>query len=150
MTTIFEKSTRDELIKRINSLDKNSKAQWGKMNIFQMVKHNSFWNSWVVGVGNHQYKQAFIGKLFGKMVLRKMVNDSKPIDKNVPTSRQFKIPEVDGDLDGEKLNWINYTQAFETFDNPKFIHDFFGKMTKEQIGILAYKHSDHHLRQFGV
>jgi len=28
------------------------------------------------------------------------------------------------------------------------MHPFFGKMTKEQVGYLAYKHTDHHLWQF--
>jgi hypothetical protein len=36
------------------------------------------------------------------------------------------------------------------YANPSFFHTFFGKMTKEQVGQLVYKHADHHLRQFGV
>lgn len=31
-----------------------------------------------------------------------------------------------------------------------FMHPFFGKITREQIGYLAYKHDDHHLRQFNA
>ena len=150
MKSIFDKSTRDELITRIKSLNENNQAQWGKMNVFQMVKHNSYWSSWVLGDGHHKYNQSFIGKIFGKIVLKKMIKDEKHLDKNVPTSTQFKIKEPDGDLDGEKSKWIDYTKAFEIYNNPHFIHDFFGKMTKDQIGILAYKHADHHLRQFGV
>ncbi|WP_448634870.1 DUF1569 domain-containing protein [Pedobacter panaciterrae] len=45
---------------------------------------------------------------------------------------------------------MNLIADFENFSNDKFIHDFFGKMTREQIGIFVYKHSDHHLRQFNV
>ncbi len=30
------------------------------------------------------------------------------------------------------------------------IHSFFGKLTGDQYGKLAYKHTDHHLQQFGV
>jgi hypothetical protein len=41
-------------------------------------------------------------------------------------------------------------EAYANYSNPGFVHDFFGKMTDEQIGIFAYKHADHHLRQFGV
>jgi hypothetical protein len=33
--------------------------------------------------------------------------------------------------------------------NAGFVHPFFGRMTQEETGVLAYKHSDHHLRQFG-
>ena len=39
MKTIFDQSTRDHLISRINKLSEESTAQWGRMNIYQMVKH---------------------------------------------------------------------------------------------------------------
>ena len=44
MKTIFDKTTRDELINRINSLNENSNPQWGKMNVSQMVKHCTQWD----------------------------------------------------------------------------------------------------------
>jgi hypothetical protein len=150
MKTVFDSQVREELIERIKSLNKDHKAQWGQMNLFQMVKHNTYWNGWIWGKDKHTYKQVLMGKIFGKMALRKMIKDEKPLDKNIPTSSQFKVKEKNGDLEAEKLKWILLTKAYENYDNPDFIHDFFGKMTKEQIGILAYKHSDHHLRQFGA
>lgn len=42
--TIFEVATREELIRRINSVKEDSKPEWGKMNVYQMVKHNTYWN----------------------------------------------------------------------------------------------------------
>ena len=150
MKTIFDKSTRDEIIGRIATVTADKEAQWGKMNVFQMLEHNTYWNGWMLGEGGHTYQQAFLGKVFGKMALLKMIRDEKPFDKNIPTSAQFKPKETNGDLEAEKLKWVALTEAYENYDNPDFIHDFFGKMTKEQVGILVYKHSDHHLRQFGV
>ena len=150
MKTIFDKPTREELIARITSLNDNSSAQWGRMNVSQMARHNTYWNGWVLGKEAHTYKQAFLGKVFGKTALRKMIKDQKPFDRNIPTSSQFKVEETRGDLEAEKLRWVSLTKAYESYDNPAFIHDFFGKMTKEQVGVLVFKHSDHHLRQFGV
>jgi hypothetical protein len=57
---------------------------------------------------------------------------------------------LSGDLEAEKSKWVDLIKSYENFDNPDFIHDFFGKMTRTQIGVLVYKHCDHHLRQFGV
>ena len=149
MKTIFNSQVREELILRINSLNKDMKSQWGKMNVFQMVKHNTYWNGWILGKENHTYKQVFMGKIFGKLALRKMIKDEKALDKNIPTSSQFKVKELNGDLEAEKFKLISLIKVYEHYDNPDFIHDFFGTMTKEQIGVLVYKHSDHHLRQFG-
>jgi hypothetical protein len=150
MKTIFERSTREALIQRIQSLNENSAAQWGKMNVYQMLKHCTYWDAWILGKGTFVYKQEFIGRLFGKIGLRRMIKDEKPIDRNVPTSNQFKIKEKSGDLAADKLKWIALIEAYESYSNPGFVHDFFGKMTEEQIGLLAYKHADHHLRQFGA
>ena len=75
MRTIFDKETRDELIARINSLNENSKPLWGKMNLYQMTKHNTYWNGWILGEDHHTYKQDFIGKVFGKIALKRMIKD---------------------------------------------------------------------------
>jgi len=148
MKTIFDKSTRDELTNRINSINENSQPVWGKMNVYQMTKHCIIWNEWVLGRGNFVYKQEFLGKIFGKMALRSNTKDDKPLSKNMPAGRAFTIKEKGGDLKTQITIWTNHIIAFEHFANDHFIHDFFGKMTNEQIGIFAYKHNDHHLRQF--
>lgn len=150
MRTIFDKNIREELIDRINKISEDNKAEWGKMNLPQMLKHNTYWNKWILGKENHEYKQSFLGKIFGKIALKKMIRDEKPFDKNIPTSDQFKVKESTGNIESEKSDWISMIKEYESYNNPSFIHDFFGKMTEEQIGVLVYKHTDHHLRQFGI
>lgn len=91
MKTIFNKAEREELIERINTLNSHNMAQWGKMNLYQMMKHCTRWNDWVLGNGGHSYRQEFLGKLFGKMVLKGMVKDDKPMKKNAqPVSLRSK------------------------------------------------------------
>lgn len=148
MKNIFDKNAREELVTRISHLKEDATAQWGKMNLFQMLRHCSMWDEWILGNDKYVYKQAFIGFIFGKIALRRMIKDEKPFDKNVPTSPELKVKETTGDIAAEKQKWMELIRAYEQYSNPGFIHDFFGKMTREQVGILAYKHTDHHLRQF--
>ncbi len=148
MKTIFDATVREELIGRINALNENNTSQWGKMNLYQMLNHCTMWDAWILGKNAPGYKQAFIGRIFGKMALRRMIKDENPLDKNVPTTPWLKIKEKTGDTEALKASWISLIADYKNYSNPAFIHDFFGKMTEEQIGILAYKHSDHHLRQF--
>jgi hypothetical protein len=150
MRTIFDKSTRDELIGRISLLNENSIPQWGKMNIYQMLKHCTLYDEWVLGKQGPNYKQVFIGRLFGKMALKDFIGDEKPLKRNVGTLNNLKVTQSQGDVASEKLKWITLIEDFQNFHNPGFIHSFFGKLTREQIGHLEYKHTDHHLRQFGV
>lgn len=150
MKTIFDKETRGELIIRINSLNDYSNAQWGKMNVYQMTKHCTIWNEWVLGKNNSIYKQEFLGKIFGKMALKSNTKDESPLGKNMPAGKAFTVKDKDGNVEVQKKVWMDLVTEYERFSNGDFIHDFFGKMTKEQIGIFAYKHLDHHLRQFGA
>lgn len=146
MKTVFDKTTRDELINRINTLNENSTAKWGKMNVCQMTKHCAMADE--MFLGKKQYKRVFLGRLIGKMALKNMLKDETPLSKNAPTKPEFKITETNGDLSSEKKKWTDLIKAYAKFSNPDFEHWFFGKMTKEQIGYFAYKHTDHHLRQF--
>lgn len=150
MKTIFDKTTRSELIDRINSLNETNAAQWGKMNAFQMVRHCSLFEEWILGKNKPVYKQGFLGRLFGKMALKGMLKDESPMKRDMPTTSDLKIKESNGNIASEKAQWIALIEEYEHYSNPDFIHDFFGKMTIEQIGYLAYKHTDHHLRQFSA
>ncbi|MEP6747303.1 MAG: DUF1569 domain-containing protein [Bacteroidota bacterium] len=144
MKSIFDKTTRDELVNRIHLLNKDSRAQWGKMTISQMLKHCTQWDE--MALGKKKYKQSFIGKLFGKMALKDMMKD-EPMKKNMPTVPSFKIKE-NVDFAEEKTKWIKLLDEYAHFSNDGFIHPFFGSMTKENTGYMVYKHIDHHLRQF--
>jgi len=145
MKTIFDKTTRDALIARINTLTENSTAQWGKMNVYQMLKHCTLWEEWIAS--NKKHKQQFIGRLFGKMALKNVLKDDAPLRRNTPTLPELRIKD-NGDVESEKKKWIALIKQNAHFSNPDFVHSFFGKMTKEQVGQMAYKHTDHHLRQF--
>lgn len=150
MKTIFDPAVRDELTIRVDALNENNKALWGKMNVYQMTRHCAIWNEWVLGKSNISGKQGLLGKIFGQFALRSNTKDDKPLGKNTPTGKALTVKQKQGDLNAEKKTLIHLIADFENFSNDEFIHDFFGKMTREQIGIFAYKHSDHHLRQFNV
>ncbi|WP_379091396.1 DUF1569 domain-containing protein [Pedobacter sp. UC225_65] len=146
MSTIFDQATRAALIDRINTLNENSTAQWGKMNVYQMLKHCSTYENMMLG--RTKYKRALIGLLFGRMALKDFTENDNLIKMNVPTLTQLKIKEDKGNLLIEKNKWIALLEEYAHLTDPDVVHPFFGRLTKEQIGILVYKHTDHHLRQF--
>ncbi|MCW3466372.1 DUF1569 domain-containing protein [Chitinophaga nivalis] len=149
MMTIFHEPSRNALINRIQSLDHTATAQWGKMNLYQMLRHVTIWNEWIQGKSDKVYKQELLGRIFGKMALRNMIKDEKPIKKNLPTGKGFTVQERTGDIATLKIIWSKLLADYAHYSNPYFIHDFFGKMSEAEIGVLVYKHMDHHLRQFG-
>ena len=146
MKSIFDKATRDEVIKRIETLNENSAAQWGKMNIYQMLKHCVLCEE--MYLGQKKYPRSFLGRLFGKMAIRGLLKDETPLKHNEPTSPAFKVLETNGDVAAEKAKWIGLMEQYANYPDTGFEHWFFGKMSKEQLGQFVYKHTDHHLRQF--
>ena len=120
------------------------------MNVYQMTKHCTIWNEWVLGKQDPVYRQEFLGKLFGKWALKSNTKDDRPRGKKKPAGSAFTVREEAGDFNGQRSMYVNLIAEYAGFSNDRFIHDFFGKMSREQIGIFAYKHADHHLRQFGV
>ena len=147
MKSVLDKTAREELVNRIDKLDENSMAQWGKMNVYQMLKHCVLCEELYLGKIKH--KRSFMGRLFGKAGLKNILREDKEFPKNAPTSDAFKVKEENGDITSEKQKWIVLIEEYGNYSN-NFTHWFFGRMTKEQVGQFVYKHNDHHLRQFKV
>lgn len=146
MKSILDKAVRDELIYRINSLNESSTAVWGKMNLFQMLKHCTLWDEWIQG--KTTCERVFIGRIIGKWILKNILKNDAPLQRYTPTIPSLISGESNGNIAAQKAEWISRIEKYADYSNPIFVHVFFGKMTKEQIGYFAYKHSDHHLRQF--
>lgn len=146
MKTVLIESDRNELINRIKTLNENSKPQWGRMNVHQMLKHCILCED--LYLGSMKVKRSFLGRIVGPLAIKNILKNDAPLQKNAPTNPVFKIMESDGDVELEKQKWIELIEKYKDYSKPEFIHWFFGKMSKEQVGQFAYKHADHHLRQF--
>ena len=145
MKTIYDKKVSNELLTRIQSITASDKALWGKMDAFQMLRHCAMSEEMYLGKKN--YKRLFIGRIFGKLALGRILKNEDPMKQNNPTHPDFKITGS-GNFELEREKWIALLNQYEKFSNHSFVHPFFGAMNKEQIGYYVYKHTDHHLRQF--
>lgn len=149
MRSVFDLSTRAEILQRIEALRPGLQPVWGKMTVTQMVKHcqlceEYYFEKFSIG-------RSFIGRIFGRMAIKAILKDEQAmLRKNSPTAAVFSVTENITDLEAEKYKWKSMVEQYATFDRNEFTHWFFGKMTREQLGRFIYKHTDHHLRQFGV
>ena len=124
MQTIFNKTTKEELIDRINLLKANSKAKWGKMDVYQMIKHCTLWEEMIQSKQNQ--KRMFVGRLFGKMALKSVLKDEAPLRRSTPTAPTLVITSQ-GDVKLQKAEWITRVKQYEHFSNPNFEHLFLVK-----------------------
>ena len=149
MKNLLDIETHNELTARIQKLEPESKATWGKMNVSQMLAHVA--EAYKVPLSEQPIPRMLIGRLIGWAFKPVLYND-KPWKQNLPTAPNFIIKD-ERNFNEEQLNLLNLVDTFH-YAGPenigRFPHPMFGKFTTEQWGLAMYKHLDHHLRQFGV
>jgi hypothetical protein len=151
LKSLFDAHTSQEMIERINKLTPMSEAQWGSMSVAQMMAHLQV----PLNLAHEKIQiksNKLISFLFGRKLLRNIVSDERPFEKNLPTFKEAK--NLGARLfEPEKKQLIELVKNFQA-SGPSGItkkpHPFFGDMTTQDWDILQYKHLDHHLRQFGV
>jgi hypothetical protein len=149
MKTLYDREVCEEILQRIDMLSSDTEALWGKMNVTQMFAHCGAGMDMASGRINAD--QTLIGKLIGRFFKSLYTND-KPFRKDTPTINELIKNDVD-DFEKEKNNFKKLLQEFSEGGIEKCTnhpHPFFGKLKPEDWGIGIYKHTDHHLRQFGV
>lgn len=149
MKSIYDPVYLEEILTRIDRLSSNSKRQWGKMNVAQMMAHCSAFQD--IAMGESSPKRSWLGIFVGNFAKPIFYNE-KTLPKNMSTIPTILIVN-DRDFSKEKEKLKQKLLQFHA-DGPEKCtthpHSFFGKLTAEQWGKGIYKHLDHHLKQFGL
>jgi len=145
MKSLFNPEVHQEVINRIETLNENSSANWGKMNVGQMTWHCQGPFNIMLQKNDYGMKPSWFAKVFFK---KSLYND-KPWRKNLPTAKFLKAKE-DKDLNTEKAKLVGLINEAHTHRNKTEWkpHPAFGYFTAAQWGQMQYKHLDHHLKQF--
>lgn len=150
MKSLYSKETAQEFVSRINKLNRQTPAQWGKMNVGQMLTHCQ--KPLEIAAGTLVPKtNKLIKFLFGKTAKKQLITQPE-FKKNLPTFAEAKITD-ERVFETEKNKLIALIENFQAKGEAgltKDEHPFFGKMSASDWDTLHVKHLDHHLRQFGV
>lgn len=146
MKNLFDDSSRQEILDRINKLTADSKPLWGKMSVAQMLAHSIL--PLELTLTNPKPPRQVLGKILGGLV-KKILLSERPFKKSAPAPKSFQV-RTPQDFNLQKDRIIEIIQKFHRGCIKDFVHPFMGEMTETQWGQLQYKHLDHHLQQFGV
>jgi hypothetical protein len=86
MQTIFEQTTYDQLVIRIEKVKETTTPLWGKMNVAQMMHHLNLTMEAPLGKFIPKGKPLFFMRPF-----RSVLYNDKPFGKGDPTPKDFKI-----------------------------------------------------------
>jgi len=146
MKSIFEQANYRELAERMEKLTPSSKQLWGKMDVGQMLHHLNLAMEVPLGKTVVGEKPKFFMRMF-----RGVLYSAKPFGKGDPTPRSFKVTDSFDFLKEKQAAVANLQEIYDRGAGSEYRpHAFFGELTTEQWGLHFYKHTDHHLSQFGV
>ena len=75
-------------------------------------------DEWILGKGHPVYKQAIIGRVFGKIALKGLLKNEASMKRNMVTIAGFRIKETAGDIKVQKDKWGALIREYEYFSNP--------------------------------
>lgn len=150
MKSLRNAHDKRSIVERIESLTGDEKPLWGKMNVRQMVSH-------LVQSGEMPFEPNLPenSSFASRHLIKPLVLYVLPMPKEVKTSPELDQQEggrPPQDFAEDKRLAIEYVMRLARLPNGHkcSYHPFFGPMTVREWGLIAYKHFDHHLRQFGV
>jgi hypothetical protein len=148
MSTLADVATRAATIARIARLAPDTVPAWGRMSAPQMLAHCADALRMAYGDLPCAPKRVPFAQLG---VVKWLMLNIIPFPKGAPTARELvaRPPVAWGD-EREAVVGLVERFAHESARTSWPPHPLFGPLTGAEWGKLAWKHLDHHLRQFGV
>ena len=151
--TIFNSSSRDEVILRVKKLGSESRGKWGKLTAAQMIRHLAEACRMAFDEIEVKDRSNWFTRSIAKWLFLKNVKPPGREKGNIKT-----LPEVDvvalqlpvADIETERQNYFKMLERMSTTETLSNHHPLFGKMSHADWGYLTYAHADYHLTQFNV
>jgi len=147
MKSMWQSDTQREMAERLARLTPDRPAQWSRMTAPRMVTHLT--QSFRSAVG--ELSVAPWSSPLRHSPLKELVIYRLRLPKNAPPVPEMLALEPE-DWTADVARLQDLMRRFAAKD-PKSIfpeHAAFGRLSGAQWGILTYRHTDHHFRQFGV
>lgn len=147
MKSLWQPDTVRVVHNRIERLSPDLKPAWGKMSAPQMVVHLTDCMKMATGELQVEPKKVFLRY----PVVKQLILYLAPMPKGVPTARELiarQPTEWPDDVRQLRMAIDRFSSRDRGSSWPD--HPVFGRMSARDWGVLAYRHVDHHLRQFGA
>jgi hypothetical protein len=147
MKTMWDAPARQELRDRLARLTPAAPRRWGTMSSPQMVAH--LVESMRMAIGDIAVPSKNLPIRFTP--IKQLIIYWLPFPKGAPTAPML-VSRPPGDWPSECATLLALVNRFTERDRDARWpdHPAFGKLTGRAWGVLAYRHIDHHFKQFGV
>lgn len=147
---LYDPAAHTAVLERIGRLHADTPAQWGTMDATRMLAHCAEVSEVFDGTKSLENTPWHV-KLMRGFIRRMVVNESL-YGRNLPTHPQYRVKST-RDFEAERGRLLASLQRFHAEDPARAearVHPLFGRLDRGERGRAAWKHVDHHLRQFGL
>jgi hypothetical protein len=149
---LFDPVALSDVLRRVRALSPERRPRWGSMTAHEMVCH--LCDAFRMPVASRPLPRR--GNVLHRTLFKWIAfRTPMPWPKGAPTLRELNqakggTPPADFAQDVAHLEaLIERFIALEP-DVDRSFHPLFGRMTRRDWAVWAYRHTDHHLRQFGL
>ena len=148
MGSILNETDRAAIGNRVRSLSISSTGRWGSMDVTGMLKHLHL--SALMALGEMEVPSAN-KRAFHVFPLKHLILYVLPFPKGAPTAPKL-ISDDAASFEEERAAVLELLERIGTGprEGEGPAHPLFGPLTRREWGVATYKHTDHHLRQFGA
>jgi Protein of unknown function (DUF1569) len=148
MRSILNESDRAEIDRRVRSLSASSDRRWGSMDVTAMLQHLRLSARMTLGELPVSSKSKRIFQVFP---FKHLILYVLPFPKGAPTAPELKPLDADS-FEEERAGVLDLLDRIGTGpqEGAGPSHPLFGPLTWREWGVATYKHTDHHLKQFGA
>jgi hypothetical protein len=147
MKTIWNEADRRALQDRLQRLNAGTPGRWGKMTAPQMVTHLA--DALRMALGDLPCEPKRVPLRYPP--LKQLVVYWLPWPEGAPTAPEL-ISRAPASWATEVADVVNLLERVAR--QPRDVrfpeHPAFGRLSRRAWGVLVHRHTDHHLRQFGV
>jgi hypothetical protein len=149
MGSILNDADRAAITGRLRSLSASSKGRWGSMDVTGMLKHLRL--AALMNTGEFSVPSAN-KRAFQVFPLKHLILYVFPFPKGAPTAPALKIENASSEFEEERGGLLEALDRIGTGarDGAGPHHPLFGPLSWREWGVATYKHTDHHLKQFGA
>jgi Protein of unknown function (DUF1569) len=150
MKNLLDDNVKTEILARIDTLTPEAKAQWGKMNVNQGLRHMAL--AFDISSGILDPTPAKVPPM-PKWLLKFFLTSMKPPKAGAETFKEMNMVETHVnpvEFEAERRNLKEAVQKFTRASTFLPVNKLAGKFSKDDWGKVNYNHTDHHLRQFGA
>jgi hypothetical protein len=146
--SILNDADRTAIRRRIGSVTTASVPRWGRMDAKAMLNHLKLSALMALGELPVACKSK---RAFQVFPIKHLILYVVPFPKGAPTAPELLVPDATP-VDAIRSELVSLVERIgagpSEGDGP--VHPLFGRLSFREWGVATYKHTDHHLRQFGA